>query len=162
MRARGYRMGRDVVVRCRQGHMYTTIWLPGGSLKSLRFGLRRLRRRPWRRGEAGRSAGVRRAPPVVDLGVALPTIELAGQLKIAAKFGLDAGIVARLRGNRSSLRSGGMGKRLFIGIVFATAQALVGYVPPRRPHGDSRPYATPSDRSSTTASSPRRQSRAAA
>ena len=46
MRARGYRMGRNVVVRCRQGHLYTTIWLPGGSLKSLRFGLRRLQRCP--------------------------------------------------------------------------------------------------------------------
>jgi hypothetical protein len=46
MRARGYRMGRDVVVRCRQGHMYSTIWLPGGSLKSIRFGLRRLQRCP--------------------------------------------------------------------------------------------------------------------
>ncbi len=46
MRARGYRMGRDVVVRCRQGHLYTTIWLPGGSLKSIRFGLWRLQRCP--------------------------------------------------------------------------------------------------------------------
>jgi hypothetical protein len=46
MRARGYRMGRDVVVRCRQGHLYTTIWLPGGSLKSLRFAWWRFQRCP--------------------------------------------------------------------------------------------------------------------
>jgi hypothetical protein len=37
MRLRGFRVGRDVVVRCRDGHLFTTTWLPGGSLKSLRF-----------------------------------------------------------------------------------------------------------------------------
>ena len=46
MRARGYRMGRNVIVRCRQGHLYTTIWLPGGSLKSVRFGFWRFQRCP--------------------------------------------------------------------------------------------------------------------
>jgi hypothetical protein len=46
MRARGYRMGRNVVVRCRQGHLYTTISLPGGSLKSVRFGFWRFQRCP--------------------------------------------------------------------------------------------------------------------
>jgi hypothetical protein len=46
MRARGYRMGRNVIVRCRQGHLYTTIWLPGGSLKSVRFGWWRFQRCP--------------------------------------------------------------------------------------------------------------------
>jgi hypothetical protein len=46
MRARGYRMGRNFIVRCRQGHLYTTIWLPGGSLKSVRFGLWRFQRCP--------------------------------------------------------------------------------------------------------------------
>jgi hypothetical protein len=38
MRLRGYRIGTDVVVRCRQGHLFTTIWLPGASLKSLKLG----------------------------------------------------------------------------------------------------------------------------
>lgn len=38
MRLRGYRIGGNVVVRCRQGHLFTTIWIPGGSLKSLRLG----------------------------------------------------------------------------------------------------------------------------
>jgi hypothetical protein len=37
MRLRGYRMGRNVIVRCQQGHLFTTTWIPGGSLKSLRF-----------------------------------------------------------------------------------------------------------------------------
>ena len=38
MRLRGYRIGGNVVVRCRQGHLFTTIWLPGASLKSLKLG----------------------------------------------------------------------------------------------------------------------------
>ena len=37
MKLRGYRIGADVVVRCREGHLFTTIWIPGASLKSLRF-----------------------------------------------------------------------------------------------------------------------------
>ena len=37
MRLRGYRMGRNVIVRCQQGHLFTTIWVPGGSLKSIRL-----------------------------------------------------------------------------------------------------------------------------
>ena len=38
MKLRGYRIGRNVVVRCRQGHLFTTIWIPGVSLKSLKLG----------------------------------------------------------------------------------------------------------------------------
>jgi len=38
LRLRGYRIGGNVVVRCRKGHLYTTIWVPGASVKSLRFG----------------------------------------------------------------------------------------------------------------------------
>jgi hypothetical protein len=34
----GYRVGGDVPVRCRAGHVYTTLWIPGASLKSLRLG----------------------------------------------------------------------------------------------------------------------------
>lgn len=26
------------VVRCAKGHLFTTIWIPGGSLKAIRFG----------------------------------------------------------------------------------------------------------------------------
>lgn len=38
---RGYKFGVNVPVRCRDGHVFTTIWIPGGSVKALRFG-------PWR------------------------------------------------------------------------------------------------------------------
>jgi hypothetical protein len=37
-RKRGYPMGGDVIVRCRKGHLFTTIWVPGISFKSLRLG----------------------------------------------------------------------------------------------------------------------------
>ncbi len=39
---RGYALPGNVVVRCRDGHLFTTIWIPGGSLKALRFGLWRV------------------------------------------------------------------------------------------------------------------------
>jgi hypothetical protein len=38
LRLRGYRIGGNVVVRCQKGHVFTTIWIPGASLKSLRLG----------------------------------------------------------------------------------------------------------------------------
>jgi hypothetical protein len=41
-RKRGYNMGGEVPVRCRDGHVFTTIWIPGVSVKSLRLGWRRL------------------------------------------------------------------------------------------------------------------------
>ena len=34
-------MGGDTVVRCSKGHLFTTIWVPGGSLKSIRLGMSR-------------------------------------------------------------------------------------------------------------------------
>jgi hypothetical protein len=43
---RGYRFGRNVVVRCREGHLFTTIWIPGVSVKALRLGWTRLQRCP--------------------------------------------------------------------------------------------------------------------
>lgn len=46
MRALGYRIGLAAVVRCRQGHLFTTIWIPGASLKSLRLGWWRFQRCP--------------------------------------------------------------------------------------------------------------------
>ena len=45
-RVLGYRLGTNTIVRCRQGHLFTTIWIPGGSLKSLRFGWWRFQRCP--------------------------------------------------------------------------------------------------------------------
>jgi len=37
----GYGIGGNVVVQCTKGHRFTTIWLPGASVKSLRLGPRR-------------------------------------------------------------------------------------------------------------------------
>ena len=37
----GYKFGRSVPVRCRDGHLFSTVWIPGVSVKALRFG-------PWR------------------------------------------------------------------------------------------------------------------
>jgi hypothetical protein len=45
-RLRGYRIGGNVVVRCREGHLFTTIWVPGASLKSIRLGWWRFQRCP--------------------------------------------------------------------------------------------------------------------
>ena len=42
----GYNLGGEVVVRCRDGHLFTTIWVPGGSLKAIRLGWVRLQRCP--------------------------------------------------------------------------------------------------------------------
>ena len=46
LRRRGYSFAGEVIVRCGEGHLYTTIWIPGVSLKSLRMGLWRFQRWP--------------------------------------------------------------------------------------------------------------------
>lgn len=46
LRFRSGRLGGNVIVRCRQGHLFTTIWIPGGSLKSVRFFWWRFQRCP--------------------------------------------------------------------------------------------------------------------
>jgi hypothetical protein len=38
----GYRFGRDVIVRCRDGHLFMTTWIPGVSFKAIRLGLARI------------------------------------------------------------------------------------------------------------------------
>src|ERR1700750_2152442 len=38
----GYSFGKNSVVRCRRGHLFTTVWIPGASVKSLRLGFWRL------------------------------------------------------------------------------------------------------------------------
>jgi hypothetical protein len=45
-RRRGYGLGGNTLVRCRQGHLFTTIWIPGVSLKSIRLGWWRIQRCP--------------------------------------------------------------------------------------------------------------------
>ena len=42
MKLRGYPIAANLVVRCRKGHLFTTIWVPGVSLKSVRLGWLRL------------------------------------------------------------------------------------------------------------------------
>jgi hypothetical protein len=45
-RRRGYALGGRLVVRCSSGHLFTTIWVPGGSLKAIRLGWWRFQRCP--------------------------------------------------------------------------------------------------------------------
>jgi hypothetical protein len=42
----GYDIPGNVVVRCRRGHLFTTIWIPGVSVKSIRLGWWRVQRCP--------------------------------------------------------------------------------------------------------------------
>jgi hypothetical protein len=35
---RTQKVGGNMIVRCRQGHLFTTLWIPGASVKSLRLG----------------------------------------------------------------------------------------------------------------------------
>jgi hypothetical protein len=42
----GYKLGTSTIVRCRQGHLFTTIWIPGVKLKALDLGIARLQRCP--------------------------------------------------------------------------------------------------------------------
>jgi hypothetical protein len=45
-RLRGYRFGPALIVRCQRGHLFTTVWIPGASIKSLRLGWWRFQRCP--------------------------------------------------------------------------------------------------------------------
>jgi hypothetical protein len=42
----GYNIGANTVVRCRDGHLFTTIWIPGVSVKAIRLGWWRFQRCP--------------------------------------------------------------------------------------------------------------------
>jgi hypothetical protein len=46
MKARGYPIGGRIVVRCREGHLFTTLWIPGASVKSVRLVWWRIQRCP--------------------------------------------------------------------------------------------------------------------
>ncbi|MDE3064329.1 MAG: hypothetical protein KGJ36_01485 [Acidobacteriota bacterium] len=37
-RRRGYSFGRNTIARCRRGHLFTTTWIPGASVKAIRLG----------------------------------------------------------------------------------------------------------------------------
>jgi hypothetical protein len=43
---RGRLFAMDTIVRCRQGHLSTTMWVPGASLKAVRLGWWRFQRCP--------------------------------------------------------------------------------------------------------------------
>jgi hypothetical protein len=38
----GYSFGKNAIVRCRQGHLFSTVWIPGASVKALRLGFWRI------------------------------------------------------------------------------------------------------------------------
>lgn len=42
----GYKVGGNTVVRCRQGHLFTTLWIPGVKFKGLDLGVARFQRCP--------------------------------------------------------------------------------------------------------------------
>jgi hypothetical protein len=42
----GYNLGPNTVVRCRQGHLFTTIWIPGIKLKEIDLVVARIQRCP--------------------------------------------------------------------------------------------------------------------
>lgn len=42
----GYRLGPRTIVRCRQGHLFTTVWIPGVKLKALDLVVARVQRCP--------------------------------------------------------------------------------------------------------------------
>lgn len=47
MRRKGYSgVGGETIVRCRDGHLFTTIWVPGASFKSVRLGWMRYQHCP--------------------------------------------------------------------------------------------------------------------
>ena len=46
MKLRGYPIGGNLIVRCRQGHLFTTIWIPSVSIKAVRLGWWRVQRCP--------------------------------------------------------------------------------------------------------------------
>lgn len=42
----GYKVGGNCVVRCRQGHLFTTLWIPGVKLKAIDLGIARIQHCP--------------------------------------------------------------------------------------------------------------------
>jgi hypothetical protein len=42
----GYKVGGNTIVRCREGHLFTTIWIPGVKLKAIDLGVARIQHCP--------------------------------------------------------------------------------------------------------------------
>ena len=68
LRMRTGKLAGSVAVRCRSGHLFTTIWIPGVSLKALRLG-------PWR---------VQRCPVGRHWSVVTPVKDPSGRERRAA------------------------------------------------------------------------------
>jgi hypothetical protein len=45
-RLRGYNMPGEIVVRCAQGHLFMSMWIPGASFKAIRLGFVRFQHCP--------------------------------------------------------------------------------------------------------------------
>src|SRR4051794_33822779 len=61
---RGRLLAAETVVRCRRGHLFTTFWIPGVSIKAVRLGGWRGRRCPaGEHGTFGPPVGVAPLPP---------------------------------------------------------------------------------------------------
>ena len=45
-RRRGYNMPGEIYVRCSQGHLFKSLWVPGASFKAIRLGLVRFQHCP--------------------------------------------------------------------------------------------------------------------
>jgi hypothetical protein len=45
-RVMGYKLGGNVVVRCRQGHVFSTVWIPGVKLKEIDLAVARVQHCP--------------------------------------------------------------------------------------------------------------------
>lgn len=45
-RLMGYGIGGNTVVRCRKGHLFTTLWIPGVKLKAIDLGVARFQHCP--------------------------------------------------------------------------------------------------------------------
>jgi S-adenosylmethionine:tRNA-ribosyltransferase-isomerase (queuine synthetase) len=42
----GFKVGGNTIVRCRQGHLFTTLWIPGVKLKAIDLGVARFQHCP--------------------------------------------------------------------------------------------------------------------
>jgi hypothetical protein len=54
---RGYPLGGNLVVRCREGHLFRTLWIPGVSLKGASLRVVEIPALPGRTALVGRDAG---------------------------------------------------------------------------------------------------------
>ena len=68
----GYTFGKNTIVRCHRGHLFTTVWIPGASVKSLRLGFWRIQWCP-----VGRHVDVVRPVKPADLTEAERSFALA-------------------------------------------------------------------------------------